>query len=176
MPAYPYFPKQFETQNFQDDDAEVINELVQQAQKPADIHDAVVPSLLVPQFKAIAPTRLFANTIQFSQAQQAVTPYTAVRLLSEDVNRGTCRVRVYSSATTPGIADYILVSDDLSKISAGVASICTVVRPSTSILDLDGHTGQVWVIPGPSLTASSVLEVSAFGITAVDGSILNHDR
>jgi hypothetical protein len=168
-PAYPYIPEAFETQNVHDDDAQVIDSLFEETSAPADIKAAVVATDPVQQYKAKAPTRMFANTISFPTGYAS----GAVRLLSEDVDRGTTYVRVVSSAAAPAFNDYVIVSDDLNKVSAGFSGIAIPVH-NNGILDLSGHTGQVWVIPGPALSSSSVIEVCAYGIASADGTQLNN--
>lgn len=149
----------FGSQDLTDDDPQVIDDLVSQTNAPADIKNAVVPVQQPPKSTPLNPTRIQANTNIFSGGA------LPQMLLSEDLNRNICRVRVYSSATTPGFNDYVIINDEKGKISNGTAGINIVARHN-QLIDLDGHTGAVYATPGLGITAS--IEASAYGITHYD--------
>lgn len=162
-PPYPATePPIFQTQNLHDDDAQVIDDLVQETNAPADPRFGVVPSIEVPQYKPIPVTRLYTATAVLGGGAD---PYP---LLPEDVNRVTCRIRVFSTnAVAANITynDFALFADNRGLASSRAQNYLITCHHS-EVVDLDGHTGAVWVVPGPGMTAA--IEVSAWGVTSYD--------
>lgn len=140
-----------------DDDGRVLDSLVQSTDAPATpVVESIAPAPLVFP-KPI--TRIFADT------EQMYIGDAPRRLLSEDLKRQTCRVKVYSlNDTAANITwrDFVIISDEKGKVSNGTAGINIVVHHGQSV-DLDGHTGALWVIPGSLLTA--VIEICAWGVS-----------
>ena len=157
--SYPFLPAPFETQDKKDDDAIVIDQLVQETNAPADIHGAIEPVLPDTKVKPASVTRII------SQTYQVYIGNPPVRLLTEDVKRVACRLKVYSLNDTPANItrqDYIIINDEAGKISSGATGINIVCHHNQEV-DLDGHTGAVWFIHGPLLTA--FIEVSIWAVT-----------
>lgn len=156
--SHPYPPLGMSDNH--DDDGQVLTDLLPDSHEPADIRGAVEP---VEDPKPVTPipvTRLLANTVSFVQGGSAL----ATPLLAEDLRRKSCFVSVYSNASPAAAVDYVIVSDDRSKISAGAAGIAIKVHHN-QVVEIKGHTGALYVIPNTALTASSSIEVSAWGVT-----------
>lgn len=166
-PPYPHFPEPLSTQDFKDDDAIIIDQMLETTSAPADPRGALGPSTLGQQYKAKPVTRLYAQTFVLSGGAQPQ------QLLQEDVNRGTCKVKAFSTADPlSGVTynDFCVLSDERGMISSGMKSNAFTLHHG-STMDLDGHTGQLWVIPGPGMSAA--IEVSVYGITSMDGTPVN---
>lgn len=171
QPAYPYLPAPLSTQDFTDDDPQVLDSLVQETNAPADLSGGIVPTTLPPAYKPKNSTKVFGTFVSLSGGAPPQ------RLLGEDVDRGTCKVKVYSSASPITFNDYVIVTDDLGNLAyeAGVISSrqsLAIVAHHGETLDFDGHTGQLWVIPGNGITAT--ITVTAYGVTSIDGSPMNN--
>lgn len=162
MSTPSFFPEPFSTQDIHDDDPQVIDSLVQETNAPADIKYGVEPVSEVPQFQPVPVTRLFTATVLLSGGAD---PYP---LLPEDVNRKTCRIRVFSTnAVSANITynDFALFADNRGLASTRAQNFLITCHHG-EIIDLDGHTGAVWCVPGPGMTAA--IEVSAWGVTTYD--------
>jgi hypothetical protein len=158
-PPYPFLPGPFQTENLKDDDPEVIDSLIQATTAPADIKYGIQPEAVIPQFQPVPVTKLFTATTVLAVGAD---PYP---LLPEDVNRLTCRMTIFSLAVTPAYADYVLIGDNRGATSARNQNYL-ITGHHAQIIDLDAHTGQVWVIPGPSIAAN--IEITAYGVTSYD--------
>ena len=79
-------------------------------------------------------------------------------ILPADKNRKSLHLRVSSAAATPALVDSVFIADELSKLayltgsSSGAVPIVHAAAPS-----LDDHTGAVWAVPGPNITAAITL-------------------
>lgn len=159
-PPYPAIPPPFGTQNLKDDDPEVIDSLIQATSAPADIHEGIVPVIPVPQFKPVPVTRFYATTAVLALGAQAY------KILNEDINRLTCRLRITSTAASPTYADYVLIGDNFGSTSFASQNYLLTAHHGGGDVSLDGHTGNVFIIPGPSITGN--IEVTAWGVTSYD--------
>jgi hypothetical protein len=139
-----------------DDDGPVIDSLVQEVDRPAaPVVESISPAPLIEPPRM---TRVLANTEVMYIGDQPR------RLMPADPTRQTCRVRVYSLNDTPANItrqDYVIVADELGKVSNGVSGICVVIRHNSSA-DFDGHTGALWVYPSQLLTA--FIEITSWGV------------
>jgi hypothetical protein len=162
-PPYDYLgPAVFTTQDLKDDDPAVIDSLVQETNAPADLKYGVEPYHPVPQYKPNPITRLFTATVLLSGGAD---PY---QLLPEDVNRITCKLSAYSTNATPAnitYNDFCLVGDNRGLVSARSNTFLCACHHLQE-RDLYGHTGALWVIPGPGMTAA--IEVTAWAVTTYD--------
>lgn len=162
-PLHPDFtPAAFSRQDFGDDDSAVLDSLVQETNAPADTKYAIDPVIEVPQFKPVAPTKLFTATVILAGGAQ---PFP---LLPEDVNRVTCRVRAFSTnASLAAVTynDFCLLHSEPGVVSSRMQNFLITLHHD-DVLDIDGHTGAVWVIPGPGMSSS--IEVTAWGVTSYD--------
>lgn len=167
QPPYPYTPKPFETQNLNDDDPIVMDELVKTTSAPADIHGAIEPVVKPTDYRPKAATRALTSTVRIPTVANGGQ---VQRITSEDLNRATCKLRGYSKATTPSFDDYVIVADDPGKIASGSVQAANILRHNQT-LDWDGHTGPIFITPGPATT--DIFEVTAWGITTLDGTEQN---
>jgi len=112
-----------------DDDAQVLDSLVQSEHEPPEVTDAITPALAPDPVLAKRPTRLIVGTL-FSYA----TWLTPTMILPEDLNRISLTVTVDVSA-----GDYFEVGDSPNNMAARIytTAVPTVILP--------GHTGAVYV-------------------------------
>lgn len=165
--SYPFLPAPFETQNKKDDDASIIDSLVQETNAPADPHGAIEPVPADTKVKPRSATRLYAQTYQVYIGNPPILIFPA------DLNRVNCHVSIYSLNDTPANItrqDYVIINDEAGKISNGANGINIVAHHNRTV-DLDGHTGAVYFTPGPLLTA--FIEVSAYAVSEMpDGTVI----
>lgn len=154
--SHPYPPLGMSDNH--DDDGQVLTDLLTDTHEPADIRGAVEPVTEPAPVTPVPVTRILANTLTLASGG-ATTP-----LLSEDLKRKSCFVSVYSNAAAASItaADYVVIADDKSKISAGSAGIAIKAHHG-QIVEIKGHTGALHVTPGSSLNGT--IDVSAWGVT-----------
>lgn len=137
----------FGTQNVNDDDGQVIDSFFIETDTPPPLKDAQEPIVLPEPPEIVLPTRMFAGTDVLTAAS---TPYM---LMPADTNRVNLHLDIYSFATTPSAKDYVFIADENGKISSvmsGASSGAFKGRHNKGI-DLDNHTGAVWIGPGPIL-------------------------
>lgn len=130
--------------NYKDDDAEVLDNLVEAEANPP----APEEMPLVPIDKPIEPpkiTRLISNTFTVDKAWAEPT-----LLLPADPNRKSLSIRVTSTTAT----DVVNVADEKNKAQSAGTSYS--VQASAVALDLSNHTGAVWVY-APNLAATAVV-------------------
>lgn len=155
--SHPYPPLGMSDNH--DDDGQVLTDLLTDTHEPADIRGAIEPVEEPAPVTPIPVTRILANTLTLASGG-LVTP-----LLSEDLRRKSCFVSVYSNAAAASItaADYVIIADDKSKISAGSAGIAIKIRHGQPPIEIKGHTGALYVIPGSALNGT--IDVSAWTVS-----------
>lgn len=135
-----------------------------------DTHDddgAVIDSFLVEVDAPPTPVIEAIDTAPLHQPKPATvlrtgthllnTTWTVLKLLVADPNRNTFRLRGYSNAAAPTVEDYCMVAFD--------PGLCTPqsayrLRHNTP-LDLDEHTGDVYVLLNPAATGTFELTYCA---------------
>jgi hypothetical protein len=142
--------------NTHDDDGAVIDSFFVETDTAAlPVTERIAPAKLI---KPKAATRLVAQTLTMyidSDVQ---------RIMSEDLSRSTCRIKVYSLNDTPASItrqDYVIINDERGKVSNGTSGINVVIHHNQSA-DFDGHTGALYVKTSPLLTA--FIEITGYGI------------
>jgi hypothetical protein len=151
----------FGTQNLHDDDGSVIDSFLIETDTPPDVKDAIEPIEQLPA-KVDVPTytRIMSGIVLFLGGETS-----PVNLVPFDDNRIRFHLDVTSAATTPAFADFILVADEPGKLSNPAA---TSTQPGFRVhngkgVDMDEHTGPVWVIPGAGIT--NAIEISWRAVT-----------
>lgn len=149
----------FGTQNLSDDDGPVIDSFFVETDAPPDLKDAQEPIVIPARPEVAVPTRLMAGADVLTQTT------SAYQLLPADTNRVKLHIDIYSYATTPGQKDFVYVADENGKISSmvnGASSGGFKARFGKGV-DLDDHTGAVWIAPGPIVADN--IEVSWRAVT-----------
>lgn len=143
--------------NTADDDAAVTDSFLVETDAPPPVEELIGPIAPEPLVKPWSPTRLITGN------HTVDTNWTAVQILPADPNRLQLRIRGLSLATTPGLDDFILLAYDRGVVSMGVNSAAYKLRSGVS-LDLDEHTGEVWIAAQPGLVANR-FEVNYLAVT-----------
>lgn len=145
----PFEP--FGSQNLKDDDGAVIDSLFLETDAPPD--PASVPEpITIPALPAVRPTtRLITGYQVMSSAIQQPIP-----IAPADAERLELTIKVTSTAVSPTLEDYILLSDESSKcvFGTGQSGIASRFRQNTEPYTLCAHTGPVWIMPNPSISAA----------------------
>lgn len=141
-----------------DDDGQVLDDLLTDTHQPADIRGAIEPVEQPADPKPVPVTRLYATSLQYAASSAAVVQ----PLMNEDLKRKQCRIRVRSAAASPSFADYVIISDEKGKISAGSSAIAITAMSGDEIV-LEGHTGALYVINSSGLTGA--MNVTAWSVT-----------
>jgi hypothetical protein len=152
--------------NTADDDGQVIDSLLVEVDAPPAPQDLIGPISPEPLIKPRPVTRL--NTGNYT----IDTTWGPVQVVPADPNRLQLRIRGMSNAATPGAGDYILLGYDRGMVGAGNNSAVYKLRNNVS-LDLDEHTGEVWVAAQPGLAANT-FEISY--LTVTEGPDNDNDR
>jgi len=127
-----------------DDDAEVIDNLVEShAEPPTPEQMPTVP--IEPNIEPPRITRLISNTLNVNKAWAEPT-----LLLPADPNRKSLEINVTSANAT----DVVNFADEKNKAQS--ASTSFVVVPASRSFTLTGHTGAVWVY-APNLVDTAVV-------------------
>lgn len=155
----------FSTQNVRDDDAAVIDSYDIEVDAPPDIKAAIVP-MDQPKLPPLPETtRLITGTQVLDSSY--VNPY---QMLPADANRLSLFISVTSTVTGPTFNDYVLIADQGGKVSAaaaGAVSGASRIRAqavfSPTQVPMINHTGAVYLLPNPSITAA--IEVSWVAVT-----------
>jgi hypothetical protein len=140
----------FGMSNNQDDDAQVIDSMVTTTAEPPEppIEPITIPPL--PALPTI--TRVLAGT------ELITTDRISYQLLPPDANRREFELHLHWGGT-PGeetATDYILLSDEIGKVSNTDSTQGAMrIYPGKEI-DLDAHTGAIWLNKGPSTTATLI--------------------
>lgn len=148
----------FSTQNLQDDDAAVIDSYLIETDAPPDLKDAVEPIPVPYMPPAPVHTRLFTGT------QVIDSTYVPFRILTQDTDRKSLQILITGTNTAVTFNDFVLIGYEQGTVSGGPNSSMAVlrVRPQAAfvptILPLIGHTGAVWVVPGPAI--ANAIELS----------------
>lgn len=147
----------FGLQDLHDDDAAVIASFDIETDAPADVRDATEPIQVVkPQTPeqpnvpqaALPPTRLLAGTELLNGGA------APVQILPADTRRQDFRLDVVTTSSNPATNnDYVLVGDELGKMYGVMASGTFRVHSGKGV-DLTYHTGPIWVVPGPGISAT----------------------
>lgn len=172
--SHPY--PTFGSQDLHDDDGPVLDLLLTDSHEPADIKGAIAPIEVQGPITPTNPSRLFA----FSQYLSTAGNTTDIRqLLSADPNRKTCKVRA-NYVSTAGLT--LIIADERTKL-AGVANWASLADAGSTGLfiaspmvatagvpdiDLDGHTGALWIAGVRTLTSQTApfdMIVSAWGVS-----------
>lgn len=152
IPSYEFPDAPEIAGDVRDDDAAVINSLVESHAEPPT--PAEMP-LKAPLDRTIDPpkiTRMISNTINIDKTWPVPT-----LLLPADPNRKSLTIRVASTTTT----DVVYLADEQNK--AQNASTSFVLAPATTTVDLSAHTGAVWIY-APLLAATAL--VTAVAVTS----------
>jgi hypothetical protein len=150
----------FGLQNLKDDDGAVIASFDIEVDAPADVRQATEPvEIITPETPtqpdvpsaATPATRIISGTeLMFGGA-------APLQILYADTRRQDLRIDIYSTAGSPGVNEYVLIGDELAKMSNVMASGTFKGRHAKSV-DLTYHTGPLFIVPGPSITAA--IEIS----------------
>lgn len=139
-----------------DDDGKVIDNFfieVNDSPAPADLIGPIDPApLLIPR----PATRLITGNMNLD------TNWQPVQILPADPNRLQLRIRGMSLATTPGLNDYVLLGYDRGMV-ATPSGAAFKLRSGVG-LDLDEHTGEVWIASQAGL-AANLFEVNYLAVT-----------
>lgn len=141
----------FGSQDLKDDDGAVIDSFLIETDAPPNPADAPQP-ITIQALPAVRPiTRLITGYQVMSSAVQQ-----AIQIVPADAARLELVLKVTSTAATPTLEDYILVSDEFSKVlfGSGQSGIASRFRQNTSPYILARHTGPLWVMPNPSISAA----------------------
>ena len=121
---------------------------------PTDITSA---ALFISQTATAAADTMTIGDIEFSTSPVGAftdptpgVPSVPVKLASPDPRRLSMRVRVLPSDPTV-TTDRALVATDPGAISGGSSSLAYLLVGRDSV-DLDSHTGEVWILPQNTLT------------------------
>lgn len=128
------------TGDISDDDADVIDKLVQQnASPPTPEEMPQQPGIHVPiQDRPARPKRLITGTITLAAAAGTVP----VQILWQDLHRCGLLLFVYSATAT----DSITVSDDVTKTGgSGTTQQSASISPAHDPVKLDDYTGPLYV-------------------------------
>lgn len=135
--------------NPHDDDAEILDNLVESKAEPPT--PAQEPTARVnPLDKAPVITRTITETINVDPA------WGPVQLLPSDANRRALHITAASDTAT----DYVLIADDKGRLASSFAGFALAAG---GFVDLNAHTGSVWVVPNAANT--SVVTVSVVAVT-----------
>ena len=129
-----------------DDDAQVLDSLVQSEHEPPEVTDAITPALAPDPVLAKRPTRLIAGTISIP-----ATWLVPTLLLPEDLNRISLMITVDTVAPA-----YVEIGDNPSNLVGRI-----YLTPEPTVI-LPGHTGAVWV---STANASAVSRISYWAVT-----------
>ena len=144
-------PLPFETQNVHDDDAEVIDSLFVETDTPPDMHEAQEPILVKALIEPKPMTRILSGTYVFESTKNGL--YSPIQILPADAKRVDMTVKAYSQVTSPSVptaTDFVWLSDENGKLlDMGAGRM-----RSGQDFDLSNHTGALWILPSPSLTAN----------------------
>lgn len=132
-----------------DDDGAVIDSFFVETDAPPAL--VIEPIDTAPLHKPKPATVLRTGTYELA------TGWTAIKLLVADPNRNTFRLRGYSLAAAPSATDYALVAFDPGLLTPQAAFR---LRHNTS-LDLDEHTGDVYVLLNSAATGAYELTYAA---------------
>lgn len=151
----------FGTQNLTDDDGQVIDSFLVETDSPPDIKEAIEPIQQLPD-KINVPryTRIMSGIVLFLGGET-----TPVMLVPFDDNRIKFHLDVTSAAVAPVFADFVITADEPGKLSNPAATSTQAgfrVHNGKGV-DMDEHTGPVWVIPGAAIT--NAIEVSWRAVT-----------
>jgi hypothetical protein len=151
----------FGTQNLHDDDGQVIDSFLIETDSPPDIKQAIEPIEQLPE-KINVPryTRVMSGIVLFYGGET-----NPVSLVPFDDNRIKFHLDVTSAAPAPAFSDFILVADEPGKLSnpAATSTLVAFRVHNGKGVDLDDHTGPVWVLPGAGITGA--IEVSWRAVT-----------
>lgn len=133
-----------------DDDAEVLNRLVEShAEPPTPEQEPKAPYHVLHKPKPI--TRLMSGWINVDKSWPVPT-----QILPADPNRKSLRITVMSSTST----DVVQVSDEQNRAQSTSAALVPVYAGG---LDLSGYTGPVWIF---APNAAGIVTVSFVAVTA----------
>ena len=139
-----------------DDDAHVIDSLDIEVDAPATpVMEAIAPAALETPKK---PTRLLTGTFTFD-----VNATAPVQLLPADPNRTQLHIDGTSFAATPGLNDFIAISDDLGKINSPFTAAWRLRSGKSRAMD--NHTGAIYAFPGTGI-ATNNFEVTWVSVTS----------
>lgn len=134
-----------------DDDGQVIdNFLIETDTPPTPVIEHISPAPL------IAPK---AATILRTGSYLLNLSYSAIKMISADVNRKELRLEGYSTVAAPTFVEYALVAFDAGLLTDSSAYH---LRHGEK-LNLDEHTGDVYILPVSTITAA--FEVSYIAVT-----------
>lgn len=139
--------------NVHDDDGQVIDNLFIETDAPPDLVVQAIDDM--PLTVPVPTTVLRTTTVNVDPT------WTAHKVFVADKNRTVLKLGGYSSAATPGINDYAIIAYDQGLLTPTSG----VKLRHNRTLDLDGHTGDIWVLSSPTLTASSTFEITVVAVT-----------
>jgi hypothetical protein len=144
--------------NTADDDGPIVDGMIQTVSAPATpVVEAIHPATLIEPART---TRLLSGTQTFDFT--AITTYGPIQILPADKNRQDLTIKAYSfSATSPvPNTEFVYIADENGKLGSSSSG---KLRAASSDFDLSEHTGAVYILPGPGLTAN--FEVSWWATT-----------
>lgn len=139
-----------------DDDAQIIDALVQEVDTPAiPVQEPINP---VPLVRPKDYARLLAGAIVLDSSY-----LTPIQIVPSDKNRIELRIDVFSFAAVPGQNDYIFLGDENGK--PGTTSSWRLRPGATGKSHTFAYyTGALWVLPNPAITAA--IEISFVATTS----------
>jgi hypothetical protein len=138
-----------------DDDAHVIDSLVQEVDSPpTPIIEAIAPSALETPKKI---GRLLTGAIVFD-----VNVTAPVQIAPADANRKEIRFDGLSFNATPGQTDFIAISDDIGKVNTPFTSAWRLRSGKSHTID--DYTGAIYAFPGAGIATNS-FEVTWVSVT-----------
>ena len=144
-------PTYLNTGDVNDDDAEIIDDLVESDPTPPTADE--LPITRGPNTPVIQPlpSRLLTHTATY-QASAGV-----IQAVPEDPRRKNLTIRVHGS-------NDIFLAQDASALTMGMSTAFVLPGPGT--LDLDGYTGALWVAPDPALLPTDTFSYSIAVVTS----------
>jgi hypothetical protein len=151
----PTYAPRLNTGDDTDDDAQVIDSLLVEVDNPPEpLPDASVD----PQRSRERPRK--TGRLVPTNTVTMLPGWNAVQVAWADPDRSTLRLQVVGATAT----DFIRWSDDLSKLPADSSSVRVYASASGTRIDIDGHTGPLWVQPDAANNAAGVI-VSCWGVS-----------
>lgn len=137
-----------------DDDGPVIDSLVQEVDRPAT---PVIEKIDTPLIKTKRTTRVLSGTFVFDNTQ--IANYSPMQILPADAKRLEWSIKGFSYVAEPTITDYVYLADENGKMGSSSAGRLR----SGDKLNLDDHTGALWMLPNPGITG--LFEVTYWATT-----------